>query len=230
MPGRRVSAVRGSCGSAAGDRVEQQRGVADGLRERAERVLPLGDRDDAVAAPQPGASAGCRRRRSGVAGEMIEPSLSEPIVSAARPAAAATPEPRAASRPGRVEVVRVEHLAAERAVAALLAVGDVGGELGQVDLAEDHRARRLAACATIVASLSGTECSSTIARRRRRHPGDVDVVLQQDRQPFERASDGVGPRRARSRRRRASLSASGLSVRTALSAGPRRLTAAMRSM
>ena len=41
-------------GIATGDRVEQQRRVADGLHERAERVLPLGDRHDPGAAPQAG--------------------------------------------------------------------------------------------------------------------------------------------------------------------------------
>ena len=130
-----------------------------------------------------------------VAGEMIEPSLSEPIVSAAE--AGRGGDARAARRAARVarRVVRVQHLAAERAVAVLLAVGDVGGELGQVDLAEDHGALRPSACARSSRRVSGTERSSTIEAAVVGIPATSMLSLSSTGRPSSGAAHAAGAAR-----------------------------------
>ena len=81
---------------------------------------------------------------------------------------------------------------------------------------------------TIVASLSGTECSSTIEAAVVGIPATSMLSLSRTGSPSS------GPRTDPVRRAmsltRASCNAFGFSDRTALSAGPRRFTAAMRSM
>ena len=81
---------------------------------------------------------------------------------------------------------------------------------------------------TIVASLSGTECSSTIEDAVVGIPATSMLSLSSTGQALQRAADRF-VRRAMSETR-ASCSAFGFSERTALIAGPRWLTAAMRSM
>ena len=51
-PSRRVAVVAASLAIGAGHRAEQRRGVGDGARHRARRVLAVRDRDDAAAADQ----------------------------------------------------------------------------------------------------------------------------------------------------------------------------------
>ena len=127
-----------------------------------------------------------------------------------------------------VEVVRVQDLAAERAVAVGHAVGHEVRELGQVRLADDHRAGRAQLGHDGRVAVGNRVLERDVARRGRQ-AGDVEVVLDQDGDAVHRAR-GACRSRARGRAATASVSALGLVVRTALSPGPRALTAAIRSM
>ena len=142
-----------------------------------------------------------------------------------RPAA---PEPRRRAARAEVDVVRVEHLAAERRVAVRHAVGHEVRELGQVRLAEDHGAGRAQLGhdrrVTRPGSSSGApRCRPWSAGRRRRGcPSPA---------PGCRAAGRARGRwRARGRAARRPTARAGSTMRTAFKPGPRALVAAIRLM
>ena len=162
-----------------------------------------------------------------VAGEMIEPSVSVPMVSAARPAAAETPEP-ADEPPGSADVSYgfstwpLSEPLPEDWLLETQAANSVRLTLPRITAPAAFRR------CTMNASLSGTECSSTTEEAVVGIPATSMLSFKSTGRPSS------GPRtefvrRARSETR-ASCNASGFSDRTALSAGPRRLTAAIRLM
>ncbi len=124
-------------------------------------------------------------------GLTIEPEVSVPIVTAARPAAAAEPEPELEPLVPKSRSYGIEDLAAERAVAVGHAVGHEVRELGQVRLADDHRAGRaqLGHDGRIAIGNRVLECD---VARRGRQPGDVEVVLDQDGDAVHRPADAAG--------------------------------------
>ena len=97
----------------------------------------------------------------------------------------------------------VEHVA-RNAVRAARA-DQTGGELIEIGLADQHRARRPAGAAPPAHRVAGI--GETRAGRGRRHPGDVDVVLHRERHAPQRAA--ARPLRLQSARRRARTASSG---------------------
>ena len=124
-------------------------------------------------------------------GLTIEPEVSVPIVTAARPGGGRRARAGARAAGAEVEVVRVQDLAAERAVAVGHAVGHEVRELGQVRLADDHGAGR---------AQLGDDGRVTVRDRvlqrhgagRRRQARDVEVVLHEDGDAVQRSAQLPG--------------------------------------
>jgi hypothetical protein len=175
--GRRVG--RRVLGVLARDRLQLGGRVGDGLGHRAGGVLRRADREDAGARDQadrgPQADVALRGGRADDRAGGL---------GADRDRGQAGRRGRAAAggRPGRrrVDVVRVQHLAAERRVAARHAAGHEVRELGQVRLAEDHRAGG-AQARDDRGVLGRDRALERDGARRRGQAGDVEVVLDQHR-------------------------------------------------
>ena len=160
------------------------------------------------------------------AGEMIEPSVSVPMVSAANPDAAAAPEPDD-EPPTSVDV---SYGFSTWPPSELLPL-DWLFETQAANSVRFVLPRMIAPAAfsrrTMNASRLGTECSSTIEAAVVGMPATSMLSLSRTGRPSS-APRGWPEARAASDAR-ASSSACGFKERTALIAGPRRLTAAMRS-
>ena len=220
MAGARVG--RGVLGVLAGDRLQLGGGVGDRARDRAGRVL-RGAR-----------SAGCRcgdtsptvGRRPTIAlrgrGLTIEPEVSVPIVIAARPAAAAAPEPARRAARRRVDVVRVQDLAAERASsrsACRLVMKFANSVRFVLPRITAPAARSLA---TTVESRVRDRVLQRDAARGRRQAGDVEVVLDQHGDAVQRAADVAGGALEVEQRRRP-CSARGLTIADGVDPRPARV-------
>ena len=120
-------------------------------------------------------------------GQMIDPSVSVPTVTVAKPEGGG--RPGAAARPARrqADVVRVQHLTTQRRVAARHVLRHEVRHLGEVGLAEDHRAG-LAQPGHQVGVAAGHRVLQGQRAAGRRQAGHVDVVLHQDRYAVQRAA------------------------------------------
>ena len=175
----------------AGRCAEEDRGVGHVAGHRAGRVLVGADRDDACAAPQP------ERRldpddavRAGRADDRAVRLRADGCDREVR----CRDDARAGARAARVAVEDVRHvrLAADAAPAARRGAGPEVGPLGQVGLAEDDRAGRLQPRHD--ERVIGRAPRERPGAGRRRHAGGVDVVLDDDRHPEQRAPVALASR------------------------------------
>ena len=186
---------------AAGQRGEEQRRVADRARHRAGGVHRLGDGDDAAAAHQPDRrlhpdEAVDRRGRDDRAVGLGADGQGREARGDRRPGAGARTAGVA------VEGVRVLRQPAARAPAAGRARRADVRPLGEIRLAEDHRARRAQPGdeVRVTRRLAAQQCQRAGGGLHR--VGGGDVVLQQHRNPVQRPAGPFlrgAPCRARSR-------------------------------
>ena len=186
-----LSGGRGVLGVDPGRCAEEHRCVGHVAGHRAGRVLVGADRDDTGAAPQPecrldpddavGAGrADDRAVRLGADGRDREIGSRDDAGAGARAAWVA------------IEDVGHVRLAPDAAPAARRRAGTEIGPLGQVGLADDDRAGGLQPRRDErVAGRAPGECPGAGCRR---HPGGVDVVLDDDRNPEQRTLVAVAPR------------------------------------
>ena len=197
----------------AGRCAEEYRSVGHVAGDRAGRVLVGADRDDACAAPQPE----CRLDPDVAVGAGRADDRAVRLRADGRDREISSRDDAGAgARAARVAIEDVGHvrLATDAAPAARRRAGPEVGPLGQVGLADDDRAGglQLLRDERVVGRAPG-ECPGAGCRR---HAGGVDVVLDDDRNPEQRTVVAVASRRSAAR---ASASAVGLTVITALSIG-----------